>query len=248
MTSPCRALASTTPTRPCRLLPCTKHFPCLTIHVPPADGPFTAVEYGCAQGANSILPFQGILKAWHRHKKKVLQSSLFPFNNIFTACFTGRHSQTGHKQHHQEALLTFSDRESNDFNTLIQTVSQTTWLPDTKLPPPIFTAIAPGTFYSCLVPANTVSAGFSPATLHHLQRLSPPSDIPSPPPSPESDPNPNPADPKPEKPEINVVESQAKSQAHAELTTFLTHRATEFWPGGTLVVSLVSRASTGVPN
>lgn len=27
-----------------------------SIHVPPADGPFTVVEYGYAQGANSFVP------------------------------------------------------------------------------------------------------------------------------------------------------------------------------------------------
>lgn len=157
-------------------------------------------------------------------------------NNLFTACFGRPNSHNGAK--HQEALLTFSDRDSNDFNTLIQTVSKTAWLPDTKLPPPIFTAIAPGTFYNRLVPANTVSVGFSLATLHHLQRLSPP-----------SEPNANPkSESETESEPETKIESQARAQAHADLATFLTHRAAEFTPGGTLVVSLVSRASTGVPN
>ncbi|GIC86172.1 uncharacterized protein Aud_002537 [Aspergillus udagawae] len=113
-----------------------------TIPVSNVSERFTAVEYGCAQGANSILPFKRILKA--------------------------RFSASNAEKH--EAQLILSDRPGNDFNTLVQTINQIEWLPNLLKGHSIFASMAAKSFYDCVVPSNTVDVGFSLATLHHLER------------------------------------------------------------------------------
>ncbi|KAF7114707.1 hypothetical protein CNMCM5793_009658 [Aspergillus hiratsukae] len=113
-----------------------------TIPVNTASERFTVVQYGCAQGANSILPFKHILKAR----------------------FSAEEAKT------QEAHLILSDRLGNDFNTLVQTINRIEWLPELPKRHSIFTSMAANSFYDRVVPGNTVHVGFSLATLHHLER------------------------------------------------------------------------------
>ncbi|KAL6232480.1 S-adenosyl-L-methionine-dependent methyltransferase [Aspergillus navahoensis] len=179
-----------------RALPLFDNIPSTTASVP-----FSVVEYGCAQGANSILPFKRILHARY----------------IANRSTSGEAEETD-----QEALLTFSDREGNDFNTLVQTIAQSQWLPtdqSSQPQPKILTSMVAGTFYDRLVPRDSVDVGFSLATLHHLERL----------------------------PTANGEDS-TKIQAHEDLVRFLSLRAQEFRRGGSLVLSFVSHSSTGAPN
>ncbi|RHZ63434.1 uncharacterized protein CDV56_106324 [Aspergillus thermomutatus] len=170
-----------------------------TIPVNTASELFTVVEYGCAQGANSLLPFKHILKLR----------------------FSAENANT------HEAHLILSDRPGNDFNTLVQTISQAEWLPEMPQRPTIFTSMVARSFYDRVVPENTVDVGFSLATLHHLER------------SPSYTPASNNAD---ENQELN------RQQAHEDLIRFLSLRAQELRQGGSLVLSFVSQSSTGVPN
>ncbi|KAL4954425.1 S-adenosyl-L-methionine-dependent methyltransferase [Aspergillus filifer] len=187
--------------------------------------PFSVVEYGCAQGANSIMPIKRILAARFPPQKKISHSAPETTN--------GNGETQPSKDTSQEVLLTFSDRAGNDFNTLVETISKADWLsrPDStsseQNAPSILTSMAAGTFYSRLVPRDSVDVGFSLATLHHLERW--------------------PANASPEA-EADVLHEQTKPQAHADLVHFLTLRGQEFRHGGSLLLSFVSRSSTGVPN
>ncbi|KAL4795772.1 S-adenosyl-L-methionine-dependent methyltransferase [Aspergillus venezuelensis] len=196
-----------------------------TIAKDTACNPFTVVEYGCAQGANSILPIKRILEA------------RFPLQNHIShqasETTNGNGESNTSENTSQEILLTFSDRAGNDFNTLVETISNADWLShfDTsssdRNAPAILTSMAAGTFYSRLVPRESVDVGFSLATLHHLDRW--------------------PANASPAA-EADVLHEQTRPQAHADLVHFLTLRGQEFRRGGSLVLSFVSRSSMGVPN
>ncbi|KAL4965413.1 S-adenosyl-L-methionine-dependent methyltransferase [Aspergillus stella-maris] len=187
--------------------------------------PFTVVEYGCAQGANSILPIKRILAARFPPQKRISHPAPETIN--------GNGESKTSENTSQEILLTFSDRAGNDFNTLVETISNAEWFSNSdtesseRTAQSILASMAAGTFYSRLVPRDSVDVGFSLATLHHLERW--------------------PANASPAA-EADVLHEQTKPQAHADLVHFLTLRGQEFRHGGSLILSFVSQASTGVPN
>ncbi|THC91612.1 hypothetical protein EYZ11_008934 [Aspergillus tanneri] len=110
---------------------------------------FTIVEYGCAQGVNSIPPIQHILQSRYSHANLDID---------------GRNENS-------EAHLIFTDRVGNDFTTLAQTGHNVQWIPETKNTGlTIFTSMAAKSFYERVVPNRSVDVGFSLATLHHLER------------------------------------------------------------------------------
>lgn len=119
--------------------------------------------------------------------------------------------------------MIFSDRPGNDFNTLVQTIEQAEFLKK----PTIFTSMVAKSFYERVVPKNSVDVGFSLATLHHLQQ------------SPAFVSTQNDAE---RSLELN------RQQAHQDLVRFLTLRSQELRRGGTLILSFVSRSSTGTLN
>ncbi|BDD60841.1 hypothetical protein MAP00_005937 [Monascus purpureus] len=106
---------------------------------------FSVVEYGCAQGVNSIEPFRHILSTTH-------------FQKPATDTAGG------------EVSLVFTDRVGNDFTTVANTISNTQWLPTSRRGPEIFTSMVARSFYQQVVPSQSVDVGFSLATLHHLER------------------------------------------------------------------------------
>lgn len=122
-----------------------------------------------------------------------------------------------------EGHFIFSDRSGNDFNTLVQTIERAEFLKK----PTIFTSMVAKSFYERVVPKDSVDVGFSLATLHHLQQ------------SPAFVSTQNDAD---RSLELN------RQQAHRDLVRFLTLRSQELRRGGSLIVSFVSRSSTGALN
>ncbi|RMD44217.1 hypothetical protein DV735_g780, partial [Chaetothyriales sp. CBS 134920] len=115
-----------------------------SIHLSGTDAKvFSAVEYGCAHGLNSIEPFQRILSTFHSEEMAS-----------------------------REVNLILSDRVGNDFTTVARTIDNIQWLPSTstRCGPKIFTFMVAESFYRRVVPSQFVDVGFSLATLHHLER------------------------------------------------------------------------------
>ncbi|EKV19722.1 putative caffeine synthase 2 [Penicillium digitatum] len=105
----------------------------------------SVVEYGCAQGANSIEPFQRVLSAIFFKRPAADTIS-------------------------NEVNLIFTDRVGNDFTMVANTMNNTQWFPTTRPGPKIFTSMVAQSFYKRVVPTRSVYLGFSLATLHHLER------------------------------------------------------------------------------
>ncbi|KAF9765221.1 Methyltransferase fus9 [Fusarium sp. DS 682] len=121
--------------------------------------------------------------------------------------------------------LLFCDRPENDFSTLSKTV--TTWakgLEGAQFPQSLFISMIPRNFYEQVIPSQSAHLGFSLATLHHLDRV-------------------------PQSTEDAQHESQHRQhQAHIDFSNFLELRSREIVPGGSLVLSFISQASTGYEN
>lgn len=125
-----------------------------------------------------------------------------------------------------DVQLYFNDRPENDFITLSSNIRK--YQRSNKLNNRVFTFMVPKSFYEPVVPARSIDVGFSLACLHHLDHVEP---------RPEGQ---SPVDPERQ----NTLRAQAKN----DLRHFLNLRAEEIIPGGSLVLSFVSTASTGEEN
>ncbi|PYH88408.1 S-adenosyl-L-methionine-dependent methyltransferase [Aspergillus ellipticus CBS 707.79] len=126
-----------------------------------------------------------------------------------------------------ETHLIFNDRPVNDFVTLSQNISAMTF-PTLSPQTTLLTSMAPHSFYHQVAPTATIDIGFSLAALHHLDHVTPVPDG--------------------EVPPHEVRQATFRAQAHTDLHAFLSHRAHEIVPGGSLVLSFVSDASSGEEN
>ncbi|KAF4595803.1 fusarin C cluster-methyltransferase [Ophiocordyceps camponoti-floridani] len=68
-----------------------------------------------------------------------------------------------------QVSILLSDRPQNDFNTLASIVGP--WTEARQTGPSLFVGMMPLSFYRPVVPARSVSVGFSLSCLHHLERL-----------------------------------------------------------------------------
>ncbi|OQE05516.1 hypothetical protein PENVUL_c024G00282 [Penicillium vulpinum] len=125
-----------------------------------------------------------------------------------------------------DVQLHFNDRPENDFTTLSRNVTGFQW--PTEGTRRVFTSMVPQSFYEPVVPPLSVDIGFSLACLHHLDHV-----------------DPRPEGRSPVDPERQIA---LRHQAKKDLRRFLNLRAEEFAPGGSLVLSFVSKASTGEEN
>lgn len=121
--------------------------------------------------------------------------------------------------------LHFNDRPENDFATLSTNITKFRWSGGKNR---VFTSMIPRSFYEPVVPASSVDIGFSLACLHHLDHVDPRPDGQSP------------VDPE--------RQTTLQIQAKKDLCRFLNLRAKEFVAGGSLVLSFVSKASSGEEN
>ncbi|OJJ98491.1 hypothetical protein ASPACDRAFT_122283 [Aspergillus aculeatus ATCC 16872] len=118
----------------------------------------------------------------------------------------------------REIHLQFNDRPTNDFSTLATNLTTMTW----PVSNAIFTSLLPASFYSRVSPKGSVDVAFSLAALHHLDRVTP-------------------VPPEGPIPTHEVRQAEFRAQAHADLLSFLSHRAEEIVPGGGLVLSFVGQ-------
>lgn len=128
--------------------------------------------------------------------------------------------------HHSNVQLLFNDRPENDFITLSRNVTGFQW--PTEGSRRVFISMIPQSFYDPVVTPLSVDIGFSLACLHHLDHVDP---------RPEGQ---SPVDPE--------RQTALRQQAKSDLRRFLDLRAEEFVPGGSIVLSFVSKASTGEEN
>ncbi|KAI9830139.1 MAG: hypothetical protein M1819_005816 [Sarea resinae] len=180
---------------------------------------FTVVEYGSAQGSNSVAPM-----------KRILDSMPHPCPE-----------NHGRGQDRLQVQLVFSDRPQNDFASLAKTISEIPWMEpkagDTDISeatPSVFPTMVARNFYERVMPTQSVDVGFSFASLHHLNQLPPPA-----PPATSLE---------GEQERMVVRKARFREQARHDLEHFLSLRAEELKPGAQLVLSFSSAASSGAPN
>lgn len=107
------------------------------------------VDYGCAEGINSIYPFES---------------------------FIARFSSTKTHPNSPNFQIFFTDRPENDFNSLSQLISQKKWEQNGAVSL-VFPNMIGQNFFHQLLPASSVDAGFSFAALHHLRQFPPSASI-----------------------------------------------------------------------
>ncbi|KAI9737558.1 MAG: hypothetical protein M1834_009713 [Cirrosporium novae-zelandiae] len=163
--------------------------------------PFTIVDYGSSSGVNSIDPFSHICKTY------------FPPPDPSTP-----------NTKKQEVTLVFSDRPSNDFNNVSETIQEARpLLTKQHQHLSIFPTMIPCSFYDRVMPTSSVDIAFSCSCLHYLSRL-----------------------PHISSPEVR--QETYRQQAHGDLKNFFLLRAQELVPGAPLVLSFVCSASSKRPN
>lgn len=68
--------------------------------------------------------------------------------------------------------LVFGDRPGNDLTSLATTITDVHWTDDADTANlDIFPSMIPRSFYTRVMPSRSVDAGFSLATLHHLDHV-----------------------------------------------------------------------------
>lgn len=119
--------------------------------------PFTAVEYGSAQGNNSYVNEPNAILSSSDKRMIRLEPFSLILRNITQA---------------KQAQIIFSDRPQNDFTSLAATISSADWTASTSLDT-VFTCMVPQSFYQHVIPPASADIGFSFACLHHLDHVPP---------------------------------------------------------------------------
>ena len=123
----------------------------------------------------------------------------------------------------KQIAIDLNNRPENDFNTLSLTI--TDWadsLDKSKFPQDLFVSLRPRSFYKSLNVATTADLGYCFTCLHFLENIPTYLDC-----------------------HFTATRSQKttqsiRNQAHLDLQKFLRHPATEFVPGGQLLLSFIA--------
>ncbi|KAF1848287.1 S-adenosyl-L-methionine-dependent methyltransferase [Cucurbitaria berberidis CBS 394.84] len=202
------------------------------------------MQGGGFYSANSGLQYEAMKKALPLIKRAIIQTSaknLSLISDGFTiveyGCSDGNNSLEPFVaimeslESHAYANLIFNDRPENDFSVVAGHITKLQQLLMSKSGADVFLSMVPASFYSSVVKPSSAHFGFSLYCLQHLDRAAAP-----------------PQQSHGEFLSDALKQIPFKEQADIDLRNFLTLRATEILPGGSLVLTFTGQAQSGEPN